>query len=285
MTIPLARTSLTEQQRRMAAAENLFDLFRSMQALPGAELIEREDLCFHWASPLNPMFRSVWRPRLSPETADRVIEETLAWYAARNTPLIFWFIDDEAQPVDLAERLQAHGFVPFEVDAPCMVADLQQLDSRLLEQTPEGFRLERVSDAAGLRAFHQGFVAAYELPDWAGKSWEDATTLLGIGDAPWQMYVGWLDDQPVATNILVLGGGVAGLFGVGTLASARRQGIGSAITLKPLLDGRDAGMRYGALFSSELGKPVYERVGFVDTGATISRYLWMDPRVSFADLG
>ena len=99
------------------------------------------------------------------------------------------------------------------------------------------------------------------------------------------MYVGWLAGRPVATNILVLGGGVAGVYGVGTLAEARRQGIGSAITIKPLLDARDAGMRYGALFSSELGKPVYERVGFVDTGARISRYLWIDPDVSFANIG
>jgi hypothetical protein len=89
----------------------------------------------------------------------------------------------------------------------------------------------------------------------------------------------------VAIDVLVLGGGVAGLFGVGTVASVRNRGIGTAITVKPLLDARDAGMRYGALFSSELGKPVYERCGFVDTGARISRYLWMDPAVSFADIG
>lgn len=276
---------LTEQQRRMAAAENLFDLFRSMRALPDAELVERDDLCFHWARPVNPMFRSVWRSRLTSATADRRIEETLAWYRARQSPLVFWFVDDEAEPADLGERLQAQGFVPFEIDAPCMVADLQDLDAGLLDRVPDGFTLEAVSDAAGLQGFRRGFIDAYELPEWAGKSWEDATASLGITGAPWHMYVGWLDGRPVATNILVPGGGVAGLFGVATLPAARNRGIGSAITVKPLLDAREAGMRYGALFSSELGKPVYERVGFVDTGARLSRYLWIEPGLSFADIG
>lgn len=285
MAIPVAFSTLTEQQRRMSAAENLFALFRSMQALPDAELVERDDLSFHWAPYTNPMFHGAWRPRLTRESADRTIAETIAWYRARSTPLIFWFIDEEATPGDLAERLQAQGCIPFEVDAPCMVADLQQLDPDLLNRVPAGFHLEQVSDAAGLHAFHQGFTDAYQLPDWAGKSWEDATTDLGISGAPWSMYVGRLDERPVAINILMLGGGVAGVFGVGTVAEYRGRGIGAAITLQPLLDARDAGMRYGALFSSELGKPVYERLGFVDTGARLSRYLWIDPTISFADLG
>lgn len=281
---PVVLSALTDQQRRMAAAENLFALFRSMQALPDAELVERDDLSLHWAPYTNPMFHGAWRPRLTSESADRVITETIAWYQARSTPLIFWFIDDEATPVDLAERLLAQGFIPFEVDAPCMVADLRQLDPDLLQRVPDGFRLEQATDAAGLHAFRQGFVDAYQLPDWAGKSWEDATTDLGISDAPWAMYVGQLDDRPVAINILVLGGGVAGVFGVGTVAEYRGRGIGTAVTLQPLLDARDAGMRFGALFSSELGMSVYERLGFVDTGARLSRYLWIDPSVSFADL-
>lgn len=285
MEMQSPKLTLTVRQRRMVTAENLFDLFRSMRVLPGAVLVERDDLSYHWAHPVNPMFHGVWRPRLDRAAADRTIEQTIAWYRARNTPLIFWFIDDEATPDDLAERLQAQGFIPFEVDAPSMVADLDTLDPSLLNRVPSGFHLEVVRDAAGLRAFKQGFIDAYELPEWAGASWEDATTRLGITSAPWIMYVGWCDERPVATNILVLGGGVAGLFGVGTVAEFRNRGIGTAITVQSLLDARDAGASYGALFSSELGKSVYERCGFVDTGARISRYLWVDPAVSFADIG
>lgn len=54
----------------------------------------------------------------------------------------------------------------------------------------------------------------------------------------------------------------------------RGKGIGAAITLIAYQDAKAQGYRYGVLFSSELGKPVYQRIGFKDTGLGISRYLW-----------
>jgi hypothetical protein len=47
-----------------------------------------------------------------------------------------------------------------------------------------------------------------------------------------------------------------------------------------LLGYRDAleqGYHYGVLFATEDGLPVYRRIGFKDTGARISRYLWRQP--------
>ena len=54
----------------------------------------------------------------------------------------------------------------------------------------------------------------------------------------------------------------------------RGRGIGGAITLRPLLEARDQGYRYAALFATELGVGAYRRIGFRDTGARINRYLW-----------
>jgi hypothetical protein len=34
------------------------------------------------------------------------------------------------------------------------------------------------------------------------------------------------------------------------------------------------GYRYGVLFATELGAPVYRRIGFHDINAGMSRYLW-----------
>jgi ribosomal protein S18 acetylase RimI-like enzyme len=96
---------------------------------------------------------------------------------------------------------------------------------------------------------------------------------IGFDSAPFRLYLGRLHGQPVATNMLAFGAGVVSVLGVGTLPEARGQGIGTAITLRPYLDARAMGYHTGVLFATELGIPIYRRLGFREVGA-ISRYLW-----------
>jgi ribosomal protein S18 acetylase RimI-like enzyme len=75
-------------------------------------------------------------------------------------------------------------------------------------------------------------------------------------------YLGVLDDKPVATSLLYLGGGVAGIYYVATLPEARRRGIGSALTVAPLLQAQARGYRIGTLQSTPVGLNLYRRLGF-----------------------
>ena len=282
-------TNPSEAELAAAVEENLFDLFRAMAStLPGSEIEEGDKLSRHLAFPTNPMFKGVWRTRLAAAEIDEAIDETIAWFKSRNAPFLFWWTGPGTTPPDLGERLVARGLLSMEeqmeelargikqtaLGAPGMAADLQQVNEAALTQIPPGFIIEEVRDEAALLDFKRVFVESYEIPEWAGQAWVDATLKLGIGHTPWKMYVGRLNGEPVATNMLFNGGGVASVYAVATMPSARGQGIGGAITLKPLLEARDMGYRYAVLFATEMGVHTYQRIGFRLCETRINRYLW-----------
>ena len=278
-----------DRQLGLAVFENLYDLFRSMAgALPESEIVEGEAISKHLTSPSNPMFKGVWKTHLSPDEADQVIDQTIAWFKERNAPYFFWWTGGETTPTDLEDRLVKRGMISMEEQtkelakgilstergAPCMIADLAHMNEAVLDETPQDFIIQEVKNEASLYDFKRVFVDTYEIPDWAGQAWVDATLKIGIGKTAWKMYVGYMGGEAVATDMLFNGGGVASVFAVATIPSARGKGIGGAITLKPLLEARDMGYQYAVLFATEMGVGAYKRIGFRMTESRINRYLW-----------
>jgi GNAT superfamily N-acetyltransferase len=76
------------------------------------------------------------------------------------------------------------------------------------------------------------------------------------------MFVAYLDGELVGTSVAVRTGSVAGIYTVGTVASARGRGVGSATTWAAVEQARLWGCTVVVLQSSRLGLHVYERMGF-----------------------
>jgi GNAT superfamily N-acetyltransferase len=122
----------------------------------------------------------------------------------------------------------------------------------------------------GRNQLGSGFGAGPVEAEWAGEIYRR----LGLGDeGPWRHYVGLLAGEPVATSTSFFEAGVAGIYFVCTVERARRRGIGAGITLAPLHEARDLGHTVGVLGSSEMGYPVYRRLGFEEY-CRIGLYEW-----------
>jgi ribosomal protein S18 acetylase RimI-like enzyme len=150
-----------------------------------------------------------------------------------------------------------------------MAVDLLELHEVLM---PSNLTIKRVEDVGTLREFVNTAAAGFELSHASGSMCFDLFIGLGF-DLPLHNYVGYVDGKPVATAQLFLGAGVAGIYWVSTVPEARRQGIGAAITQTALREARELGYRLGILHSSEQGKGVYHRLGFVEY-CRMSHYIW-----------
>lgn len=75
-------------------------------------------------------------------------------------------------------------------------------------------------------------------------------------------YLGYVNAKPVATSQRFSSGNVAGLYFVSVLPEYRRRGFGEAMTWRAVTDGLREGCDVAYLQSSDMGLPIYRRIGF-----------------------
>jgi hypothetical protein len=142
-----------------------------------------------------------------------------------------------------------------------MAVDLHSLTDNLSK--PSNFIIEQVSDSDTLKKWCHAIALGFGMPDFATDATFDYLNNLGYGaQLPLRHYIGWLQGEPVATSSLLLAAGVAGNYNVATVSTARHQGIGTVITLTPLLEARAKGYQVGILHASKMGMSVYSQLGF-----------------------
>jgi len=226
---------------------------------PGATLYEDQELLWFTTGLPYGMFNAVLHTHLTAERVDAKIDEILGYFQAHQLP-VSWIIRPSTQPANLGTYLEAHGFTHI-MDKSGMAADLSALNEDI--PAPPDLRIEEIRNEEMLKQLliieSQGFGS----PEAVSKVYYDTYVNIGLSkDLPWQHYLGLLNDEPVAISSLLLHAGVAGIYGVATIPEARRQGIGAAMTLAPLREARRRGYRIGILSPSEMGRGVYERIGF-----------------------
>jgi hypothetical protein len=134
----------------------------------------------------------------------------------------------------------------------------------------DGFAVAEAIDGRGMEVVERVLIDGYPMPELTpvepGRCF-DARVLGG----PTRFFVGSWQGAPVATAGVTVAHGVAVVEFVATLAGARGKGFGAMVTQAAALADPTVP---AVLIASDLGRPVYERLGFLP----VNRWtLWMKP--------
>jgi ribosomal protein S18 acetylase RimI-like enzyme len=217
------------------------------------------------------LLNSIMDAQLAPEQVEPTIEFVIADARSRHVPILWW-VGPSTSPADLAQQLVKHGF-SIDEDGPGMAVDIEKLNENL--PVPDGCSIQPAKDDDSWWAWSRTMARGFEVPadrvEFAVNSWHDL--LSQVNPETTLGYTAWLKGSPVATSLLQLGGGVAGIYAVATIPEARRKGIGAQVTLYPLLQARLKGFKVGVLQASAMGLNVYRLLGFREC-CRITSYIW-----------
>jgi len=209
------------------------------------------------------MLNGIYHARFA-DDADTRIEDLIAPLMGKLP--FHWWVSPASTPGDLGKRLEAHGMVRGG-GPPGMAIEIARAPK---PQPIPGFTIRRATSfdefsaatpiivtAFGIARFLKEFIAA-EHSMWAAGKSEHHIRLTA-----------WDGDQPVASGSLTDAGGIASIDAIATSPEFRGRGLGYAITVALLELARERGYSIAVLEASDMGFPIYERIGF----STFCEYL------------
>lgn len=202
--------------------------------------------------------------------ADEIIDNALNHFKTLNIRKLSWLAQEGVKASMLKKHLEARGLTFRESFAAEMGLDLTVLPEKT--RSNNHLQIIPVEDNETLKKWIHVAAIGFGMHPEVEEVWYGffAKTVF---DHPFRTYLALLNGKPVGTSQLFTSGGVAGIYNVSSIPEARGQGVGTAITLAPLLEARDQGYHIGVLQASSMGYGVYRKIGFDDFGK-LSVFLW-----------
>lgn len=261
-----------------ALERNLADWYRALvRLIPGAEIHEEPDLTRTLVPIPHPLFTAMFGTRLAHGTTARRIGDAMAPLIERRQPAMWW-IGPSTHPVDLADRLVAHGFTHTDTLVGMALDLVRGMPPTDLEGDPMAdFTVHEAASASELAEWSLPFGEGFGMrPGTLAALAPVSAAVQADGSGPMRFFLGRSGGRSVSSAMLFLGAGVAGLYGVATVSRARNRGFASAIVRAAISSAREAGNRVCILHASPLAVSVYRRLGFVEY-CRLRTLTWMPP--------
>jgi hypothetical protein len=193
---------------------------------------------------------------------EATVREAVEPLAKCGSPALTIFME---HPSSSAEAVVLNLGFKLEEAMPLMAVEIDRLP---IAQLPPGYSFVRIGDDSAIKdKWTRAFAEGYEFPKEVGDAFASSDNPLTTApDAPRQFFAVERDGELVATTMLRLAQGLAGIYCVSTIPAERGKGLGAYCTVEPLRRARELGYRVGILQASPAGHPVYFRLGFAAYG-------------------
>jgi ribosomal protein S18 acetylase RimI-like enzyme len=194
--------------------------------------------------------------------ASAVVREAIAFFDGAEVPFLMIFrqgVDPVAEQAATDRGLQVLETFPGMAMSPVP----EDASSRAVASDLD---IREVADERTLADFHTVLAAGFGLPLDALRQ---AMGLDVLGSVAGGNFVGYSEGRPAAASVGWLDGRTVGVFNVATLEDFRHRGFGEAMTWRAVAAGVESGATLAVLQASEMGRPIYERMGF----RTVASYI------------
>jgi ribosomal protein S18 acetylase RimI-like enzyme len=239
---------------RLAAIsdESYFDWWRVwVAALPGTDVVEQDGVLLARTGAREEWWNIAFVMRRL-DSPDEAIRAAVNYFDDHKQPFILR-VRDGVDPA--AEAASEALGVKYNDTIPGMT--LHPIPA--IPDPPPGLEIRTADDEKGLADFIEISAEAYGM---SAEGLRKLITLDLLRHPRWFTYVGYVDGRAATTSTLLVTGDIAGVYWVGTRNDFRKRGLGEALTWHTISEGAKAGCTVSALQASDMGKPIYERMGF-----------------------
>ena len=239
------------------------EFFRTFaRTVPGAAIIERDGLVMVGTGNLLPHFNFAGLTRV-PDDPDAIIQRTEAFFAP------------------YGGRFMLAAMEPADAISPAMEAiGMQPGASRMMLLSPiagspravAGLTIRTANDPESLYEYNDTLTAGFGGDPWATREILGHPAFMAMRDA--SHYTGFVEGRPVATAMRLASNRVVVIANVSTIPEFRKRGIGEAMTWRAALDGLGEGCIAAYLQASDMGFPIYARMGFRHV---VTHRTWLSP--------
>ncbi len=246
----------TKKQLIEALENNIREKFSYFQkSLSNMELIEKYSLLVINSNEATDMFNIVCcKGNVAPNQVTNAINH----FREKNLPFAWW-VGFEGEPNNLTDMLEKNGLKRSEEELAMAI----ELNSIVDFEMPKKLIIKRVDDNQTIRDYIRVITNIVPNEQNAIESfYHKAERIVFSNNAKVELYVGYIDSQPISTCSIYFSENVAGIFDIIASPKMRGIGIGSAMTVTAMNAAFNRGYGTCILTATNDAKFLYEKIGF-----------------------